>query len=145
MRGRFVRDADEHRGCTLWIHIGGRLQARRIHLGLSIDNVAQELGIKPGAYDAYEAGVQLAPVLLLSRIAELFSVPVLWFFQDIRFHEDHGEMAATKSGDVYRVATPDERAHYLADAFCKLDLEGQQQLLAIAIALCRTNPKRVRG
>jgi hypothetical protein len=36
------------------------------------------------------------------------------------------------------VATLEERAEFLAASFRKLDLEGQQHLLAIASALSRT-------
>lgn len=48
MGGRVARSAQsEHGAC--WAQIGSRLRARRTHLGLSINNVARELGIETGA------------------------------------------------------------------------------------------------
>jgi hypothetical protein len=38
----------------------------------------------------------------------------------------------------YRVATVEDRVNYLISAFCKLDLEKQQELLAVAGALERS-------
>jgi hypothetical protein len=40
---------------------------------------------------------------------------------------------------TYRVTTLEERVNFLAESFKKLDLEGQQQLLALAMALCQSN------
>jgi hypothetical protein len=43
--------------------------------------------------------------------------------------------------EAYRVATLEERVEFLADSFRKLDLEGQQHLLALAGALSRIGGK----
>jgi hypothetical protein len=40
---------------------------------------------------------------------------------------------------TYRVTTLEQRVNFLAESFKKLDLEGQQQLLALALALCQSN------
>jgi transcriptional regulator with XRE-family HTH domain len=83
MRGRFARSAQsEHDAC--WAQIGSRLRARRTHLGLSIKSVARELGIGADQYFAYETGAKLTPELLLTRIAEYFGVPTLWFSPNIQ-------------------------------------------------------------
>jgi hypothetical protein len=81
---------------------------------------------------------------MLSQIAELLGVSVLWFFQDITFEAETSEPAASPPGGVYRVATLDDRMRFLADAFRKLDLEGQQHLIAIAGALSQTSRKCTR-
>jgi len=134
----------EHVGCTLWRRIGERIRRRRVHLGFSTRRLADELGIELSAYDAYEAGREQAPARMLSQIAELLGVSVLWFFQDITFEEETTEPAASRSDGVYRVATLDDRMRYLVDSFRKLDLEGQQYLIAIASALTQTSRKCTR-
>jgi transcriptional regulator with XRE-family HTH domain len=108
---------------------------------LTRNKVAQELGIELRAYDAYEAGTEHPPAFLLTKFAELFDVPVFWFFQDIAFMEEEIRPVASRPRAVYRVATLEERMHFLADTFRKLNLEEQQHLLAFADALVRTSRK----
>jgi len=131
----------EHVDYTLWRRVGERIRLRRLHLGFSDERLAGELGIDPSAYDAYEAGGELAPARTLSQIAELLGVSVLWFFQDITFQEETTETAASVPAGVYRVATLEDRMRFLSDAFRELDLEGQQHLIAIAGALTQTSRK----
>src|SRR5215475_6144184 len=131
----------EHVGCTLWRRVGERIRRRRVHLGFSNKRLADELGIDPSAYDAYEAGRDQAPARMLSQIAELLGVSVLWFFQDITFEEETTEADAPRPGGVYRVATLEDRMRFLSDSFRKLDLEGQQHLIAIAGALTQSSRK----
>jgi transcriptional regulator with XRE-family HTH domain len=135
------RASDGHVGCPLWQCIGERIKARRTHLGLSSKWLADELGIDPQAYDAYEVGRDQAPARVLGQIAELLGVSVLWFFQDITFEADNSGTNASEPGSVYRVATLEDRMRFLADSFQKLDLEGQQHLIAIAGALRQRSGK----
>jgi transcriptional regulator with XRE-family HTH domain len=120
------------------MQIGTRLRARREHLGLTIDGVARELGIKADQYLAYEAGTKLAPELLLVRIAESFGVPAMWFTANLALNPANDEKRARpRPRGLYRVATAEDRVGYLVNVFCKLDLERQQQLLAVAGELAR--------
>ena len=128
----------EPHGRTLWVRIGRRLQSRRTELGLTVSEVARVLAIAPRAYKALEEGIERVPASLLGQIAELFRVRVFFFFQDIDLGDERAcDVAASPQG-AYRVATLEERVEFLADAFRKLDLEGQQHLLALASALSRT-------
>ena len=134
----------EHVDGTLWRSVGERIRLRRVHLGFSNTKLAEELGIDPSAYDAYEAGGEQAPARTLSQIAELLGVSVLWFFQDITFEEETTEPVTLRPGGVYRVATLEDRMRFLSDSFRKLDLEGQQHLIAIAGALTQSSRKCTR-
>jgi transcriptional regulator with XRE-family HTH domain len=122
---------------TISALVGRRLRARRTHLGLAIVNVAKALGIAPSVYKGYEAGTEQAPALLLADIAELYGRPVLWFFQDVAALEEENRQigGCCNSPRVYRVATVEQRVHFLIKSFQTLDLEGQQHLIAIAAAL----------
>jgi transcriptional regulator with XRE-family HTH domain len=128
-------------GCTLWRRIGERIRARRIQRGFTNEQLAEELGVDLRAFDAYEAGEEQAPARVLTQIAELLEVSVLWFFQDITFEEESAPTAASRPGGIYRVATPQDRMRFLAEAFRKLDHEGQQHLIAIVGALTQTSGK----
>jgi transcriptional regulator with XRE-family HTH domain len=135
MRGRFARSAQSERGSTCFAQIGNRLRARRTHLRLSISTVARDLGIRADQYLLYETGAKLAPELLLTRIAEYFGVPALWFSPKLELKTADTQEPIPRLRGRYRVATAEHRANYLIDIFCKLDLERQQQLLAVAGAL----------
>jgi transcriptional regulator with XRE-family HTH domain len=124
-------------GSTVWKLVGRRLHARRTELGLAVDLVADEINTAPTVYESYEAGDAQTPAELLAEMARLFGVPVLWFFQDV---VSQAEIAGDREADlegphVYRIATVEQRLHFLTESFCKLDLEGQQYLLAIVGAL----------
>lgn len=127
-------------GCSIWVLVGGRLRALRTQLGLTIEDIAERLQIEASAYERYEAGSERIPAQLLTEAAEIFGVPVLGFFPDVI--DGPGGRAPSESANqpVYRVATTDERAQFMADWFRKLDLEDQQHLLAIAAALFQANP-----
>ena len=139
MKVRLDRRAPaEPHGGTLWVGIGRRLQTRRTELGLTVNEVARALAMAPRAYKALEEGIERVPASLLGQIAELFRVRVFFFFQDIDFGDEGAADVAASPHGAYRVATLEERVEFLADSFRKLDLEGQQHLLALASALSRT-------
>src|SRR5438552_1070126 len=77
-----ARETD-YRSHALWKHIGHRLRLRRTQLGYAADAVAKKLGVSPQIYEQYEAGHLQTPAMLLSDIAQLFHLPVTWFFQDL--------------------------------------------------------------
>jgi transcriptional regulator with XRE-family HTH domain len=144
MRGRFARSAQSERSGTCFAQIGSRLRARRTHLGLSINSVARDLGIGADQYLLYETGAKLAPELLLTRIAEYFGVPALLFSPNLRVKTANAQKAVPRLRGRYRVATVEDRVNYLINTFCKLDLEKQQQLLAVAGALAHQESSYAR-
>jgi transcriptional regulator with XRE-family HTH domain len=129
-------------GRSIWVLVGDRLRARRARMGLTIESVAAQLGVEPGTYERYEDGMDQAPALLLTEVAEKLDVPVLWFFQDVIAQDVPAKVSApvhTDQAPVYRVATVEDRVQAMADRFRKLDFEGQQHLLSIASALARSD------
>jgi transcriptional regulator with XRE-family HTH domain len=129
------------RGSPLWMVIGRRLQIRRSELGASVEQIADELCTPSRIYAAYEAGVIETPALVLSQIADLFGVPVSWFFQDVDFgiEDDEELLDDGDSPGIFTVASEDERIQALSECFRSLDLESQQHLLAIAGALSQSS------
>jgi transcriptional regulator with XRE-family HTH domain len=126
-------------GDTVWVAVGRRLQRRRKQLDFSAEHVAQWAGLPLEAYEGYERGEPI-PASLLAQIADLFNIPVVWFFEGLASEEPVGSAAnADDEPAVFRVATVEHRIQALADSFRKLDFEGQQHLLAISAALCRSN------
>lgn len=131
-------------GSAVWSTVGRRLQRRRIELGWSVQHVAEWATIPVKAYESYEKGGPI-PAALLAQVADLFEVPLVWFFQSVSQHEAHGDDAEEKAGPVvYRVATVEHRIAALVESFRQLDFEGQQHLLAISRELTRTNARPAR-
>jgi hypothetical protein len=139
-------------GGAVWATVGLRLQQRRGELGFSVARVAQWAAIPAESYVAHERGAAI-PAALLAQIAELFEVPLVWFFERVGVDgpeeaeaEKEAEEDVEKDAEpaVYRVATVEHRIQALADTFRKLDFEGQQHLLAISQALTRSNASAAR-
>jgi hypothetical protein len=61
-----------------------------------------------------------------------FGVPTVWFSP---IKAEDPQKAIPRLGGRYRVATVEDRVNYIINAFCMLDLEREQHLLAIAGAL----------
>ena len=126
---------------VVWTSVGRLLKRRRYELGFGIDHVARCAGISADDYERYEEGTPIGAAPL-ARIADLFDVPVVFFFQDVA-HEEPNEREASLAAEpvTYTVATVEHRAQALVDCFRRLDLEGQQHLLAISMALTRAGAR----
>jgi len=126
-------------GSAVWAVVGRQLRRRRAELGFGIDRIAECVGVPADIYEGYEAGVP-TPASLLAQIADLYGIPVVWFFQGVGDEEPAARSETPASEPVvYTVATVEHRAQALVDSFRKLDLDGQQHLLAISMALTRAN------
>ena len=130
-------------GSAVWMTVGRRLQRRRTGRGYSVDRVAHWAAISVETYASYEKGEPI-PAALLAQIADLFEVPLVWFFQGIGEDDSHGDRTdqeddgERKAGPaIYQVATTEHRIAALVESFRKLDFEGQQHLLAISRELSR--------
>jgi transcriptional regulator with XRE-family HTH domain len=125
-------------GGAVWVAVGRRLQRRRTELGFSVARVAQWAAIPVQAYEDYESGAPI-PAALLAQLADLYGTPLVWFFEGVGDDDaEEGEPPRSAEPAVYRVATLEHRIQALADSFRKLDFEGQQHLLALSRALCRS-------
>jgi transcriptional regulator with XRE-family HTH domain len=129
-------------GSAVWGTVGRRLQRRRTELGYSVDHVAQWAAIPIETYEGYEKGEPI-PAALLAQVADLFVIPLVWFFQGVGQDAAQNDDAEEKGGPVvYRVATVEHRIAALVESFRKLDFEGQQHVMAISKALCRAGVAR---
>jgi transcriptional regulator with XRE-family HTH domain len=128
---------------ALWRHIGQRMRLRRTQLRLEADAVARKVGASPQTYALYESGELQTPAMLLSDVAQLFRLPVTWFFQDLSL-DDPAETGGEEQA-VFSVATDEERIQTLTDYFRGLDLEGQQHVLLVARTLFTSRKKSPGG
>jgi transcriptional regulator with XRE-family HTH domain len=123
------------RSQRLWQHIGRRLQTRRVEKGLTEAAVAAHLGIPLAVYQSFEGGQAKTPAAQLAELADLFKVPLFYFFRDLPFGEFQPRDPPSEPAPVFRVATDEDRMVALITDFCELDRERQQYLLLFARAL----------
>jgi transcriptional regulator with XRE-family HTH domain len=65
------------------IHVGSRIRLRRNMLGMSQEKLGENLGITFQQIQKYEKGTNRVGASRLQAIAEILSVPVSFFFEDV--------------------------------------------------------------
>ena len=108
----------------LTLHMGVRLQNRRLQLGLQKSAVAAHLGIAPSLYDQYELGEAQVPATVLADVVDLFRVPLFYFFQDLVYDTPEPASEETEPAAVLRVATHADRVAALDRGFSQIGLAG---------------------
>ena len=67
------------------VHIGGRIEMRRVALGLTREALARALNVTVRQVEAYEAGAVRVGAVALFQLADLFDVTVAYFFENEQF------------------------------------------------------------
>jgi transcriptional regulator with XRE-family HTH domain len=117
----------------IWLHVGSRIRFRRQQLDIAIAKAATHVGVAPQTYEEYETGARLIPADQLADVAELFRVPVFYFFEDLQVGDDNSTVPTLNS--AFAVATETDRIATLIEDFQNLDFEHQQHLLLVARTL----------
>lgn len=68
------------------IHVGARVRMRRFLLGMSQGKLAEQLGVTFQQVQKYEKGMSRISASRLQAIANVFEVPVSFFFENIADH-----------------------------------------------------------
>ena len=124
----------------LWLHLGKRLRLRREQRGIDSTRAAAHVGVALPTYEEYETGERLVPASQLAQLAELFAVPVFYFFEDLRVGEPQLDTRQLRPDAAYAIATDTDRIATLIDDFKKLDFDRQQHLLLVARVLANDTP-----
>lgn len=64
------------------VTIGKRIQQRRKEVGLTAENLAEQIGVSQQQFSRYERGATKINVAHLVYIAVLLNTPISWFFVD---------------------------------------------------------------
>ena len=64
--------------------IGKRIQQRRKEIGLTAENLAEQIGVSQQQFSRYERGATKINVSHLVNIAVILDTPISWFFADSR-------------------------------------------------------------
>jgi transcriptional regulator with XRE-family HTH domain len=71
------------------IHVGQRLKARRVMLGLSQEKLAESLGLTFQQIQKYERGANRISASRLYHLSRVLDAPVSFFFDDLAGHGDY--------------------------------------------------------
>ena len=116
------------------------MRLRRDQMGMTVWRAACGVGVELQTFAEYEAGERLIPADQLAALAQLYNVPVFYFFEDLPAAETASEtMSEGQENLRYTVTTHTERIATLVEDFQKLDFARQQCLLAVARGLVDDN------
>lgn len=119
------------------VYVGGRVRLRRKALGMSQSNLAESLGITFQQIQKYEKGINRIGASRLQLIADIFAVPVGYFFENAAPSEMTGVRA--ESDEIAQFITSKEGIA-LSKAFLAIeDANVRQKLLALARSLGSSN------
>jgi transcriptional regulator with XRE-family HTH domain len=81
---RPARKPDETRAATsVDVHVGQRLRAQRLLIGMSQEQLAGLLGVSFQQLQKYEKGANRISASRLYHAAQLLRAPILWFFEGL--------------------------------------------------------------
>lgn len=66
------------------VAIGKKIQQRRKELGLTAENLAEQIEVSQQQFSRYERGVTKINVAHLVNIAIILDTPISWFFSDVK-------------------------------------------------------------
>jgi transcriptional regulator with XRE-family HTH domain len=117
------------------------MRLRRDQMGMTVWRAACGVGVELRTFAEYEAGERLIPADQLAALAQLYNVPVFYFFEDLPPAEIATQAVQEDPQNLrYTVTTHAERIATLVEDFQKLDFARQQCLLAVARGLVDDNP-----
>jgi len=66
-----------------YISLGKKIRSARQHRGVSLVDLAKDMGISPQQLTKYETGINRIPALRLKEIADKINVKINYFFEDL--------------------------------------------------------------
>ena len=83
-------------------HVGGRVKLRRTFLGMSQEKLGERLGLTFQQVQKYEKGTNRIGASRLYELAQVLSVPVSYFFEDVPADgvPDHHAPGFAERGEV---------------------------------------------
>jgi len=87
------------------IHVGGRIRMRRLLLGMNQETLANALGLTFQQVQKYEGGANRVSASRLSAMAEILTVPISYFFGDLR--PDDAELSPAEKEWRERLQRPE--------------------------------------
>ena len=82
------------------VHVGNRMRMRRMLIGMSQEKLGERLGLTFQQVQKYEKGTNRVSASRLFHVAQVLSVPVQYFYEDLPAGaEDAGQEGFGESGE----------------------------------------------
>jgi transcriptional regulator with XRE-family HTH domain len=100
-----TRDADKgsHHADTIDMHIGGRVRARRVLLGMSRAKLGDRLHVAPQQIQKYEKGINSITASRLFDLAKVLGVTVQFFYEGAPTSKSNPAPRFARKGDSQHV------------------------------------------
>lgn len=112
-------------------HVGKRIRHRRWMIGMTQQQLAEQVGIKFQQIQKYETGMNRVSASRLWDIALSLSVPVAFFFEGLDGNDD----AEAPTGDMPNDLLADKEALELVRSYYAIPEEQRRQLFELARVL----------
>jgi transcriptional regulator with XRE-family HTH domain len=113
------------------LHLGRRVRRRRRLLGLTQQQLANQVGIRFQQIQKYECGANRISAARLWQLAEALESPVSYFYDGLEEAMERKEAAGANGGEMFsRKETLD-----LIQAYYQLDEKPRRRLLDLAKSL----------
>ena len=111
-------------------HIGLRIRARRMQLGISQEKLGEHLGLTFQQVQKYEKGANRISASRLYFTAKILGVPVQFFFEELPGVEENGGMGEAREEDAVLSALMNVEGVTLAKAFRDADSVNKRKLIS---------------
>ena len=94
-----LEDTVSHDASAVDLHVGVRIGLRRAALGMSLERLAEALGVSYQQVQKYERGMNRIGAGRLYRLSKMLDVPVSYFFEHIGASLDGGPRRSPGIGE----------------------------------------------
>jgi transcriptional regulator with XRE-family HTH domain len=108
------------------VHVGARIRTRRLLLGMNQETLASALGLTFQQVQKYEGGSNRVSASRLAEMAQILSVPVMYFFNDL---EQAGETASRDEQKIREIMQRPEAIELIRWYYAISDSGIRQQFL----------------
>ena len=119
------------------VHVGQKLKARRILLGISQEKLADRCGVTFQQVQKYETGANRTSASMLFTLASILEVPLDYFFAGLEF-EETGSIAIqpVKTDKIYDLIS-DKEVYEVAFQYAMLKRENPDLVKPIGSIITR--------
>ena len=117
------------------VHVGARIRMRRLLIGMNQETLARALGLTFQQVQKYEGGANRVSASRLSQIADILSVPISHFFNDLE--PDGAEPTLPELEARVRLQRP-ETIELIRSYYAIADQPTRQQFLDMVKAVAQT-------
>lgn len=120
------------------VHVGARIRARRLIVGLSQEKVSEPLGVTFQQLQKYENGGNRVSASKLQLIASTLNVPVSYFFEGAPGYD---ALPTTAGDDGIQKLLTDRQVVRLLRSFASIAPEARAAVLAVSEAFALPAPQ----